>query len=514
MEGIQMKRKYSIYHVLVALLTFSLFMPAGMVSAEPTPSDTGSLTIHKLEQEPGANKDKPDGSELDNAPQGDPLEGVEFTLTQTHSYDKDTDKWSEVSGEAATYETDENGIIHIPNIDLGRYTVQETDGPDHVVLNEEEYSVDIPMTDPDGAFQNYDVHIYPKNETIRGDVELKKKAGDSKKSLKGVTFTLYKADGTVLQEGLTTGRDGKVSVDNLPFGDYYFQEDATVDGYLLNKEKVKFSVTKPGKTIKVSLKNYKKPEIEKDIDETAVNRGETVTYTLTIELPGDIQNYESFVITDVLHENLEYVDDSQSNPDGFAFNRDGQTLTWTGDPSQLSSGTIDITFDAKVSEDAKANVGIDNVATIDYDNRYQSGGDTTPPVTVVPTAGKLKVMKKDGDSSKTLQGAEFDLLQDGEVIASGTTNHQGFIHFGELDFGEYQLVETKAPEGYNKLRNPIDVTVNEDTLTQTIKVDNFKSGWSLPKTGGIGTLLFTLVGLTFMGAALYLYIRRKRGEMA
>src|SRR5690625_2353853 len=116
-----MKRKFSIYHVLVALLTFSIFMPAGMVSAEPTPSDTGSLTSHKFEQETGAKKGKPDGSELDNAPQGDPLKGVEFTLTQTHSYDKDTDKWSKVSGVAATYTTDENGIIHVPNIDLGRY---------------------------------------------------------------------------------------------------------------------------------------------------------------------------------------------------------------------------------------------------------------------------------------------------------------------------------------------------------------------------------------------------------
>src|SRR5690625_7652104 len=94
-----MKRKFSIYHVLVALLTFSLFMPAGMVSAEPTPSDTGSLTIHKFEQEPGAKKGKPDGSELDNAPQGDPLEGVEFTLTRSEERRVGKERMNQVAKE-------------------------------------------------------------------------------------------------------------------------------------------------------------------------------------------------------------------------------------------------------------------------------------------------------------------------------------------------------------------------------------------------------------------------------
>lgn len=507
-----MKKKFSIYHFLIALLVFSLITPIGTAFAKPTPTE-GSLTIHKFEQEKGDKQGKkPDGSELDNPPVGEALPGVDFTLIQTHSFDPATDEWTELGeGEGKTYNetTGSDGKINIDKIDLGRYSVQETGGPDHVVLNEEIYFVDIPMTSKNGKDVNYNVHIYPKNEIIRGDVKLKKKKGDTNKGLKGVTFTLYDKNNEVVREGLTTNNSGFIFVSGLGYGDYYFKEDSTVNGYLLNEDKVWFSITEQGQKANVSLKNYKKPEVEKNVDETAVNRGETVTYTLTIELPGDIANYDSFVVTDTLHEHLNYVDESQSSPNGFTFSEDDRTLTWTGDPAQLSPGTIEITFEAQISEDAVANVGIDNVATIDYDNGYVVDGDTTPPVTVVPTAGKLKLMKKDGDSGDRLKGAEFDLVQDGEVIASGTTNHRGYIDFGELDFGEYQLVETKAPNGYNKLRNPIDVTVNEDTLTQTIKVDNFKSGWELPKTGGIGTTFFTLLGLTLMGAASFLYFRRR-----
>lgn len=68
-------------------------------------------------------------------------------------------------------------MIH--NIPLGRYKVQETAGPPHVNLNEEEFFVDVPMTSADGTDVNYDVVILPKNETIRNDVELTKKDGSN-----------------------------------------------------------------------------------------------------------------------------------------------------------------------------------------------------------------------------------------------------------------------------------------------------------------------------------------------
>src|SRR5699024_3486288 len=127
-----MRKRFFIYHFLIAIMMFSLIIPAGVANAEPT---KGSLTIHKFEQEPGISQGNPDGSELTNPPEGEPLKGVTFTLTQTHSFNPETDEWTEVQGTPQDYVTNGDGKIIINDIDLGRYKVQETDGPSHVNLN-------------------------------------------------------------------------------------------------------------------------------------------------------------------------------------------------------------------------------------------------------------------------------------------------------------------------------------------------------------------------------------------
>src|SRR5699024_7488310 len=205
----------------------------------------------------------------------------------------------------------------------------------------------------------------------------------------------------------------------------------TIEGYVLGGD-ISFKIENPGQVsedgvetsgevVWLTAKNYQEPEVEKEVSEPAVNRGEVVTYTITVDLPADINTYESFVITDVLHENLEYVDGSAEVPAGFEFSKSDQTLTWTAtDFSALKPGELAITFDDNISEDAGANVCIDNKATIDYENQHGSEGEKeTDPTTVTPTVGSLKVIKLDGDKKKKnrLKGAEFELKNaDGEVV--------------------------------------------------------------------------------------------------
>lgn len=505
-----MKKRFSIYHLLIAVLLFSLVLPGFAGAAE-----SGSLTIHKFEQEPGTEQGEPDGS-AGQTPEGKPLPGVTYTVKQTHSYDGEN--WTEVTGgEEYTATTGTDGTTTLSNLPLGRYSVVESGGPAHVNLNKNTFYVDIPMTSKDGTTLNYNVHIYPKNETIRGAVELTKTDGDSGAALAGVGFELYHADGTKVEDTVfKTDANGKITVDNLAHGDYYFKEVATIDGYLLGSQKVDFSITESGTTVEVNVKNYKHPEVEKEVDLTAVNRGEVVTYTITVDLPGDIKEYKDFVVTDTLHANLEFVEVVSQAP-GFTFLQDGQKLTWTATPSELSPGTASFTFKAKVKEDAEANVGIDNVAKIDYNNQFNhDGSKETDPVTVTPTAGSLKVIKQDKSTKEKLAGAEFELRDAaGNVVEKGTTNADGELVFtSELDYGAYTLHETKAPAGYRQLTKPINVTIDKDNHSVELTVDNSKSGWTLPQTGGIGTLFFTLIGLTLMGAALFAYIRRRKGEVA
>ncbi|MBR7552564.1 SpaA isopeptide-forming pilin-related protein [Allobacillus sp. GCM10007491] len=520
---------------LIALLIFSLLLPLSVAGVEnPYSPSYGSLFIHKYEQEPGAAQGDADGRDLTEPVDGIPLEGVTYQIIQTHEYNKEFDTWTEVTdGFTSTKVTGPDGITGWMEIPLGRYKVQEIDGPDHVNLNTQEFFVDIPMTVQDGSESFYHVNIYPKNETIRNDVELTKKDGSNNLlGLPGVIFELYGDDDELFEgtETFTTDQDGKILIKNLPYGNYYFKETQTLDGYVLGDQRIEFSVEDSDSEIKVEAVNYREPDIKKDVNVDASNRGEEVTYSITIDVPGDMFEYTNFTVTDVLDDDLSYVDGSWSvtgvDSTAFTFGQNGQTLTWdVYDFSAFQSvNQVVIEFDVLISEEATANDPISNEASVNYTNKHdQSGDKTTDPVEILPTAGTLLVIKQDGDNQALLQGAEFKVVNtDTEEVFTGTTDENGEIDFGELDYGDYELIETKAPmydddgvmKPYNKLNNPISFTVNADNSDHIIAVDNFKSGWELPKTGGIGTSLFTLIGALLMGTAFVLYIRHRRNETA
>jgi fimbrial isopeptide formation D2 family protein/LPXTG-motif cell wall-anchored protein len=529
-----MRRRASfICRFLIALLVFGLIVPGALANAE-TERTTGSLTIHKYEQEPGSPQTDGDGT-AGLTPIGELLSGVTFKITQTHQLvfdDGGNEVWTAVE-DGQTYEqtTGADGQVVFANLPLGRYLVEEIDAPPHVNRNTNSYFVDIPMTNLDGSTLNYDVHIYPKNETIRGAVELTKVDGDTNQPLPGVEFELYNAtDSTIVKVGevskFATDARGLIRIDGLAYGSYYFKEVKTLNGYVLGSQKVDFFIknsgtidangVRTGVVTDLNIKNYKSPDIEKEVDISAVNRGEIVTYTLTNELPGDIHLYKQYVIKDVLDQYLSYVEGSWTvdgvDSSALTFARDGQTLTWTvNDFAKLKDiDQITVSFKAKIAEDAPANKVIKNKAVIDFENQYSNGGHKeTGDIPVTPTAGYLTVIKQDKSSKDKLAGAVFELRDaEGNLIETGTTDSTGQYKFAkELDYGEYTLIETKAPEGYRKLTKAIKITINSDHHNETVTVDNSKTGWELPKTGGIGTTLFTLAGLALMGTAVYLYIR-------
>ncbi|MDY3286908.1 MAG: SpaA isopeptide-forming pilin-related protein, partial [Eubacteriales bacterium] len=208
---------------------------------------------------------------------------------------------------------------------------------------------------------------------------------------------------------------------------------------------------------------------------------------------------------------------------------------------------------------------------LEYSNNpNQTGTGTTetgktPEDEVLVFTYELDVTKVDGQNADTkLSGAEFVLLNsdkrkaavvaDGKITgwadvttADGKTTYpagstltsgvDGKFVIAGLDAGSYYLVETKAPAGYNLLKNPIKVTIaatldkteNNPALTAlTISVDggaakdgNLTSGAvetnvennqgaTLPETGGAGTTAFYIIGGCLVLAAAVLLVTKKR----
>lgn len=231
---------------------------------------------------------------------------------------------------------------------------------------------------------------------------------------------------------------------------------------------------------------------------------------------------------------------------------------------------IRITYTATLDSDAElGGNGNQNTAYLDYSNNpyTEESWKFTDDSATVYTYG-LDISKVDKGNHQTfLAGAEFELyatqnnaenrenkiafirVSDGVyrkamaeetgtttlVVGSGANDStRGKLTLKGLDETDWYLLETKAPNGYNLLASPIKVTITdadgdaldgkvsgaavdaegEAVALVTLFVEN-DDGFRLPVTGGMGTILFTAIGVVLMGTALILMviaIRKKKGQ--
>ena len=159
--------------------------------------------------------------------------------------------------------------------------------------------------------------------------------------------------------------------------------------------------------------------------------------------------------------------------------------------------------------------------------------DTECTITNTYQSTNIKIVKTDAtDASVKLSDVEFTLEKlngDGTVDTTFTavkkiTNAEGNAVFANLSNGTYKVTETKAKEGYNLLKEPINIVINrngsstvggkECTIEQdtiTINVTN-KKKYQLPFTGGYGKTNFMVLGICFIFAAVVVYQMRKRNK--
>ena len=222
-----------------------------------------------------------------------------------------------------------------------------------------------------------------------------------------------------------------------------------------------------------------------------------------------------------------------------------------------SNSVVNVYYTAKLNSKAMvASKSNDNTVTLTYSNNPGTNdhGDTTP-ATVRDYTYQLMLMKVDSsDNSKGLQGAKFTIQATGADEGAGkmyvqqdgtlgdekhefTSNSDGSIAVSGLDAGEYTVVETQAPEGYNTVPTftfqiyPVyqDTTGDIDRIrvqTSNASVSTInaydgvvdlvvkdKAGMSLPLTGQAGITITWIAGGAVLALGITHLVRsRKNAE--
>lgn len=303
------------------------------------------------------------------------------------------------------------------------------------------------------------------------------------------------------------------------------------------------------------------PLIEKEVKEDSTGNwgeentaeiGDTVEFKTTITAKEGAQSY---VLHDVMSAGLTLNDDSikvqVADRDLPAANyavattglTDGCAFEISFAQAYLDTIAADteivVTYTAVVNENAEVfNVPNTNKTQLKFGDgsRDETTWDETKTYTF-----KVDVVKTDGDN-KVLDGAQFKLYdaktggneialievsdgvyrlaKDGETGVEHITTVDGQLEIRGFDADtNYYLEETKAPDGYNKLAERVEIAVKDANLEASVSNGAWQSGGVhivnkagslLPTAGGIGTTLFYVIGGALVVIAAIALVYRKR----
>ncbi|WP_179864290.1 MSCRAMM family protein, partial [Bacillus wiedmannii] len=317
----------------------------------------------------------------------------------------------------AELKTDESGKVMSPKLPLGEYTVKETKAPEGYKLSNKEWKVTIQN-------EKEVVKVEAENERILGSLQIiKTDDKDQAKRLAGAEFTLKDVKGNVVKEGITTDKSGIVKVDGLVPGEYTLEETKAPEGYELTKQVIHVTVDGE-KVIDVKVTNSK-------------SLGQFEIVKVDAEDKAKVLSDAEFEV----YKDGKKVETLRTDKTGKVTSKKLEPGTYTLKETKAPQGY------KLLKEEIEVVVEANKVVQVQVENAKE--------------LGSLQVIKKDAESGKVLEGAEFKLKNEtGQVVGEAkTTNKAGVVKFENLVPGKYTLEETKAPEGYKALEVTVEVNV-------------------------------------------------------
>jgi LPXTG-motif cell wall-anchored protein len=427
-----------------------------------------------------------------DAKTGEPLGGAEFALYSYPVELQDGSLTSDVSAvladdpgwaEVATATTDGTGKANFGELLFGYYKLVEIKAPAGYLLPSEAGFADERFFTLDALTESplvlmFEDYKKPVSEALKVDAKTSEPLG-------GAEFVLYSypvklQDGSVASDvssivaddsgwaeiaRVITGTKGKATFGELPFGYYKLVEIKAPEGYLLPSEAgmsdehffiLDASTESP---LTLTFEDYKKlaPEVLKLDAKTSEPLGgaEFTLYSYPVKLQ------DGSLASDV--SDIPVDDPAWAEV----------TNAITDDTGKASFGELPFGYYKLVETKAPEGYLLPSEAGFTDEHFFILDASTELPLVLTFEDYKKPVseaFKVDAKTSEPLGGAEFALysypvkLQDGSLasdvsavladdpgwaeVAHLTTDDTGKASFGELPFGYYKLVETKAPGGY------------------------------------------------------------------
>ena len=388
----------------------------------------------------------------DQFPDRQPMTGAEFKL---YRYDEAGKVDRSRSWDATI--TNNDGTVSFKDSDLyeGQYQLVETKAPDGYVI-------------PDHLAKGVDVNI-TGDETLklptitepvyRRALQVAKTDGNFNNPIAGITYALYREDGTELAKDLVTDKNGLVNVPfSLPVGHYYIQETKTLPPYRPNTDKHAFEVKQTDQTqtasslatenkqqpIRVNVTNYQVKTLNvKKVDRTFaahVLPGAVFRLTNSAGYSRDITTDENGLASfgDLLLGSYSLTE--VKAPAGYRLDKTVHAIT-------LSSAITPtpITIDKQIADDPY------QVTLTKYDNRVKKTDDAATRKQYLLPGATYKLV--DAVTNKTLK-ADMKTNTDGQLTFGAASSFDTSLKDGEYAIeglkpdNSYRLVETQAPEHY------------------------------------------------------------------
>ncbi|MGT9147918.1 SpaA isopeptide-forming pilin-related protein, partial [Enterococcus faecalis] len=415
------------------------------------------------------------------------------------------------------FTTGNDGLLKINNLNPGTYTLTEIESPEGYVLDNTPVSFIIHGT------ENEKIQLEKSNISTTGSVELTKVDEKTNTALQGAVFEIRNSNGSIVRSALQTNLEGKILVDGLKSGEYSFVETKAPTGYVLDNTPIKFTIEKDQQeVVKVSVINKLMPggvvlsktdmktgeALQGAVFELQDKDGKTLQNGLKTDNsgklaidglePGDYQFVETQAPTGY---------DLDQTPVKFAIEKGQKEAVQVSMTNKLTPGGVVLSkTDAKTGEalqgavfelqdkdgktlqsglatDESGKLAVDGLEPGEYrlvETQAPTGYDLdATPVTFTIEKGKREAVqvsmtnkltpggvvlsKTDAKTGEALQGAVFELQdKDGKTLQSGlVTDESGKLAVDGLEPGEYRLVETQAPTGYDLDATPVTFTIEK-----------------------------------------------------